>query len=385
MNWTEKTAQAHLEKNYTNPGSPIAYAPPARIVDFYKGAIRREAAENLAHRHHVYTLFRQNITRPKNKVFNGIFARVKRELVELDLADVSGLADANEGVTFLLLAIDSLTRFLWVAPLKSKESGEVLARFKELHQKMNEKHRLLSVCSDLGREFTNRDFKAYLARHRIKHKHSFALNHCPTVERMMRTLKIALHRHLTKNRSDFYLGILPQIVDQINHRKHTFTKMSPAEAESIEGSEMLINDRKERAYAEKPDRKIRFPVNTLVRITKIKGRFHRGFQEVNQLEVFRVVEIDPKFTKARLYTLEDLEGEPLIGKFYAVELTRINPEMKFAVGKVLKRGKTSSLVNFHGLPKVTARISNQDIDESRTLRDAAVFQPLLNYVQDGRD
>lgn len=54
------------------------------------------------------------------------------EQLDIDLLSMTNLADDNDGVRFLLCAIDILSRKLWVRPLKNKTAKTVLSAMKNI-------------------------------------------------------------------------------------------------------------------------------------------------------------------------------------------------------------------------------------------------------------
>ncbi|XP_062580016.1 uncharacterized protein LOC134242027 [Saccostrea cucullata] len=75
---------------------------------------------------------------------------------QLDLADVSSLKKHNDGYTFLLCAIDVLSKYAWVVPLKQKTGKEMIRGLQEIFRQ--DDRRPVRIQSDQGKEFTNREF-----------------------------------------------------------------------------------------------------------------------------------------------------------------------------------------------------------------------------------
>ena len=48
-----------------------------------------------------------------------------KEQLDIDLADMQSLNKDNDGIRFLLVAVDLFSRFAWVVPLKDKTGKEV--------------------------------------------------------------------------------------------------------------------------------------------------------------------------------------------------------------------------------------------------------------------
>ena len=137
------------------------------------------------------------------------------------------------------------------------------------------------------------------------------------MERSLRSLQQMLHRQLAERRTRRYLDFLPDLVMQFNRRVNRMTGMSGEAAEAMEGSEALIIDEFEKRYIKKRPRPVRYPPGTLIRFTRIKSPFHRGYNPLNLSEVFRIVKVDPRFPKVPLYEIESLVGSDrkLLGKW----------------------------------------------------------------------
>ena len=85
-------------------------------------------------------------------------------------------------------------------------------------------------------------------------------------------------------------------------------------------------------YAESPLRK--FKVRDTIRISQYKSTFTKGYEANFDEELFKVVKVihgDPT-----VYEIEDLEGEPIIGKFHEEKLSGV--DKKDNVYKVEKDG-----------------------------------------------
>ena len=83
--------------------------------------------------HTKYGLFRK--TYPRLKVIvNDI-----NEIWSLDLAYVDKLAKYNRGVRYFLVAVDCLSRYLRVEPLKTKYAKETTEAFKKMIKQNNQK------------------------------------------------------------------------------------------------------------------------------------------------------------------------------------------------------------------------------------------------------
>ena len=65
--------------------------------------------------------------------------------------------------------------------------------------------------------------------------------------------------------------------------------------------------------------KPRYRVDQLVRISKFKQLFTKGYEATYSKELFKIVKVN--HTNPITYLLEDLSGDPIQGIFYSEELT----------------------------------------------------------------
>ena len=72
----------------------------------------------------------------------------------------------------------------------------------------------------------------------------------------------------------------------------------------------------------------------VLKFQNTKTFFSKGYTQNCLEELFVVIEI--KNTVPRTYVISDLNGEPIIGRFYEKELQNTSQE-KFRIEKVLKR------------------------------------------------
>ena len=148
-------------------------------------------------------------------------------------------------------------------------------------------------------------------------------------ERFIRTLKNKIFKHMTAI-SHVYIDVLNDIVNKYNNTVHKTIKMKPID---------VTND----SYAEYNEdfnkKGPQFKVNDHVRISKYKNIFAEGYVPNWSEEVFIVNEI--KNTAPWTYTINDLNGEKVIGTFYEKELQKTNQ-------KVLRRKGDKSYVKWKG-------------------------------------
>ena len=82
----------------------------------------------------------------------------------------------------------------------------------------------------------------------------------------------------------------------------------------------------------------KFRIGDTVRISQYKNIFAKGYDANFTEEIFKITQVfrgDPN-----MYKIEDLEGDPMIGKFYEQELSAVDKKDDlYKVEKILKRKK----------------------------------------------
>ena len=139
------------------------------------------------------------------------------EQLEIDLTSVENLSKSNDGVRFLLFAIDVFSRYLWVKPLKDKKGKTILTALRAILDGI----KLSKIRSDKGSEFVNAPVKNYLKKKGI---YFFTTNNpvkASLVERVQRTFKQRLFRYFRNKRNDRYIDDLQKLVNNYNLTPHS--------------------------------------------------------------------------------------------------------------------------------------------------------------------
>jgi hypothetical protein len=96
--------------------------------------------------------------------------------------------------------------------------------------------------------------------------------------------------------------------------------------------------------------KPKFKINDIVRVSRYRGTFDKGYLPNWSEEYYRVTKIEN--TAPPVYVLSDMQDEPLQGTFYGHELQKIliDPNATYRIEKVLKQRRGAIFVKFVGWP-----------------------------------
>ena len=252
-----------------------------------------------------------------------VHAAFKDNIWSADLADMQLLSRYNKGIRFLLCVIDIFSKYAWVVPLKDKKGISIVKAFQNILKQSNRKPNKIWV--DKGSEFYNAYFKKWLKDNDIVMYSTHNEGKSVVAERFIRTLKSKISKYMTSISKNVYIDKLDDIVDEYNNTYDTTIKMKPIDVKD----NTYINNSKKINYKDP-----KFKVGGLVRISKYKNIFAKGYMPHWSEEVFVIKKV--KNTVPWTYVINDLNGEEIVGTFYEKELQKTNQE-EFRIEKVIKR------------------------------------------------
>ena len=89
-----------------------------------------------------------------------VYSSFRDNIWGADLADMQQLSRYNKGIKYLLFAINLLSKYAWVIPLKDKKGTSIVNAFKKILSDSNRKPNKIWV--DQGSEFYNKSFKGFI-------------------------------------------------------------------------------------------------------------------------------------------------------------------------------------------------------------------------------
>ncbi|XP_064475398.1 uncharacterized protein LOC135389263 [Ornithodoros turicata] len=195
-------------------------------VDHYRKArhMSKNKALAILRKLDAYTLHH-----PVRRKFNGrrIIALKINDVWQMDLADFSKSENFNGGYRTILVAIDSLSRFLRTLLLKTKRPAEIKRAMIRLFRGGNAHTR---IFCDRGGEFYNKIVKEYLSRKKVHMYSTFSpVVKASQAERVIRTLRDRIFRYFRVTGKYHFVSVLPKIMRDYNNTKHRTLGISPSE------------------------------------------------------------------------------------------------------------------------------------------------------------
>ena len=283
----------------------------------------------------------RELHKPARKNFLRLRTIVKGldDMWQADLAEFQAFSKENNGYKYILVVVDSFSKFLWLRPIKSKSGSDVTDAMQNV---LNDGRIPKHLCTDMGKEFYNSHFGALMMKHGINHYSTFSVKKAAMAERVIRTIKDRMYKMFSLQGSYKWVRQLPEIESDYNSRKHRTIGMAPKDVTKSKEKYLLST-----VFAHpKVQSKAMFKMGDVVRISKYKTVFAKGYLPNWTTELFKIRLI--KHGTPVTYMLEDTRGNPIQGRFYEEELQRARYEDAYLVEKVLKKRGDKVLVRWLG-------------------------------------
>lgn len=327
-----------LKNIYFNPKHPASFGS---IDKLYKAAknknkfITRLKVKKFLQSQPAYIYHRQRrINYPTAKTYAGS----PDEVWQIDLTTLIHLADENDGIKYLLIVIDVFSRYLFIEPIKNKNSKSVAEALNSIFKK----GRIPAfIASDHGKEFLS-ETKKLLDILNIGYYTLNSPSKASIAERVQLTIKSRIFKYLTFKNTRRYIDKLQDFVSSYNNTVHRTIKMTPNKKfQSKKGYYIPQNqDIVKKVY--------KFKINDKVVVSRNSDKMFKSYEGTFNKEIFSV---SKRFYKSNLpmYHLRDLNNDIIEGSFYEQELQlfNINSNTIYQIEKIIKtrgRGKNKQFL-----------------------------------------
>ena len=266
--------EEELRNLYYDPQSAVAFGGVSKLLkEARKKNISPAQVKRWLKKQLSYTLHK-GLKRKFKK--NRVIVNGMDEQWQADLVDMQSFARDNKGIKFLLTVIDVLSKRAWAVPLKNKTGAEIIKAFETIFKEGRTPEKLQT---DAGSEFMNRQFQTFFKKWNVYHFVTYNQTKAQIVERFNRTLKNKMWRYFDYANTHRYWNVLDDLVDGYNRTYHRSIKMTPLEVTKFNAQTVWKRLYPELMKRRKSDVKFKFKVGDLVRITRSKGVFEKGYAE----------------------------------------------------------------------------------------------------------
>jgi len=330
-----KALDTFLEKIYYSLSSPASYAGINRVYEEARRKypkIKLKDVYDFMHKQRVYTMHR-----PLRKKFPRLATRPSGLHTDwqADLAIFDQLAKYNDGYKYLLVCIDVLSRKLYAVPAKSKSSEDMIDAFENIF-KLSKGTLPHKLYTDRGLEFEAKRMKEYFKEKDIDKRVVYSTDvHASMAERANRTIKERLYRYFSEQNTLRWKDVIQKIVSGINASINRTTGVTPNSVTFKNAGEVFNRLYKDPKNIQNTKTSSILEPGQIVRITKEKGKFEKGYLPNYTDELFRIhIKYDNRYPVT--YKLKDFEGNLIEGIFYREELVPTQEDTTHRIAEILK-------------------------------------------------
>ena len=265
------------------------------------------------------------------------------ETWQADLVDMKKYSQVNRGFTFLLTVIDIVSKYAWAIPLKNKEGLTLKKSFNDLLSKGRVP---INLQVDKGTEFYNKNVKSLLKEYKINLYSSYSHLKASIIERFNRSLKTEMWKKFTLNGNNKWIDILDDLIENYNKKLHRSIGMRPIDVNHNNVKLVLDRIRSNKYYKIKQNKKPTFKIGDIVRISKEKHIFEKGYTPNWTTENFTVTKVRP--TIPFTYKIKDYMNKPIDGTFYEEELQKCKFPDTYLIERVIRKRGDELLVKWLG-------------------------------------
>ena len=326
--------------------NPAALRGPTALYDQAKSeglqGLTLEKVKKWLSSQPVYTLYRparRNYPRRK------IIANFPGEVVQIDIM-VMDRFKAENLHSYVILSYDTYSKYVMAMPLKNRKPGTVQDAL-ELMMKESP-FQWSAIYWDKEGAFISRHVQSFLKDKGVHNYTTTSKVKAPGVERLIRTMRLAIQRHFEKSKTQKWEDYLPKFVTQYNNRVHSTTKLKPTELVSNPYLTPV-----ESKSVKSPTTKLP-PVGSYVRLNRLRSIFEKEASGNFTQEVFRVRAHKKSPGIPQLF-VEDLKGTPVRGALYPQEFQLIQFDGEKEIDKVIKTRRPANrpmqyFVSYRGYP-----------------------------------
>ena len=154
----------------------------------------------------------------------------------MDLAFVDKLASQNNGVKYLLVAVDFFSRFVRVQTMKTKYAKDTLQAFRKMISRKNTPEKL---WVDKGTEYGG-TFKKFCKEKDIVVYSTMSETKAAFAERAIQSLKHIIYRYI-EDHGEKFIPKLQQFVSTLNCRKNRSIGKCPRDVKNSDFLSILYN------------------------------------------------------------------------------------------------------------------------------------------------
>ncbi|XP_053374868.1 uncharacterized protein LOC128547146 [Mercenaria mercenaria] len=197
----------YLKRIYFDPSHPASFSGPQKL---YK-VVKEEGKFNIGmHRIRKFLHDQESYSlhKPVRRRFqrNHVVSSGKDDLWMADLIDMVKFEKWNKGYKYILLVIDTFSKYVWLKPLKQKTGNDVTEAFKDIFTHSGRMPKRL--ITDKGQKFRAKSVQDLMKKYNVLYSPTQNETKASTSERAVFSIKSKIMRYLAYKDNYTYLPSL---------------------------------------------------------------------------------------------------------------------------------------------------------------------------------
>ena len=227
----------YLKSIYFDPTKPSSFTSPEKLYSYVKKEGKYDVSKYRIRKwldqQEPYSLQKIN-RKPKTTpiIVSGI-----DDQWSADLMDMAKFSDKNNGVKYILVAIDTFSKYLYLRPLMDKTGKSVAAAFQDIFKHGRVPNRLRT---DKGQEFKARVVRDLMEQNNVKQLFAENETKAAISECVIKTIKARIYRFLMHENSHVYMPELQNFAKSYNNTVHSTIGTEPSSVSKANEDEVRL-------------------------------------------------------------------------------------------------------------------------------------------------
>lgn len=245
-----------------------------------------------------------------------IVSHSKFDTIFMDYADLSAHKKSNKNYRYLAVFVCALTRFVFVAKLKTRTPEELIENLKKLFKKGLKPKKSFFV--DKAGEFKSRKLKSFLQDNSVGLWFSQNDVKSSLSERYILEIKRRLFRAFSHHENEQWINIVDKIVDSLNKTMSKNLKMRPIDIVTKDDMrQAFINLHQNRVGIPAPKSELK--EGDVLRISHLRKVFAKSYLQGFTEERFTITKVVPREGQNLYHVQGESDIEPIDGRMYKIE------------------------------------------------------------------
>ena len=237
---------------------------------------------------------------------------------QADLFDLQKLASHNSNYKWILVVVDSFSRYVKCQPLKNKTGEETARGMEKIFAEYKTENKLAPnsiFATDGGNEFYNKSANLVYEKYNIEHILLRGPIKCSFAEISGRYIVERLHKYMMHKKVKRWVDALQYAVEATNKRKNRKTaNLAPEEINYANQHDVY-----KALYPSGRSEKFKLDVGDRVQIVKERLPFSKSYRGFYSEKMYRISK-QHSHTVPRYSLIDEDDSEPISGTWYANEL-----------------------------------------------------------------